>query len=140
MGKTTKTKRRQSRREHRLENAVCVDLKCLEAGLKIVRRQAMVKYPGNTQESNPGRIDVLAKDKRGRTVVIELKPGKAGRRAIGQVLGYMGALMAAKNEPVRGLLIAKRFSPQGRAAARPVQTLKLIEIKRLRLKTPNRPR
>lgn len=137
MGKT-KTKKRQNRTEHRMENALCADLNCLEAGLTIINRQAMIKYPGSAQESNPGRIDVLAKDKRGRTVVIELKPGKAGRHAIGQVLGYMGALMAARNEPVRGILVAERFSPQGRAAARPVQTLKLIEAKRLRLKTSSR--
>ncbi len=100
MGKTAKTKRRQNRREYRLENAVCVDLNCLEAGLRMISRQAMIKYPGSDQESNPGWIDVLARDKRGRTVVIELKAGEAGRRAIGQILGYMGALMAARNEPV----------------------------------------
>jgi len=135
MRKTKRTKRQQTSREQFLENALCSDLSCLEAGLTITKRQEVIRYPGRDRDSNPGRIDILAKDKRGRIVVIELKAGKAGRRAIGQILGYMGAIMAAKNEPVRGVLIAERFSPQGEAAARAVQTLKLIQIKNLHLKT-----
>jgi endonuclease len=138
MRRTAAAKHRQNRRELRLENALCSDLGCLEAGLTIINRQEMIKYPGGDRESNPGRVDVLAKDKRGRRVVIELKPGEVGRRAIGQILGYMGALMAAENERVRGILVAEGFSPQGRAAARPVQALKLIPLKSLRLKIANK--
>lgn len=126
-------KRSQNRREHLLERALCRDINCLEAGLKIIAIQKIVKYPGEGRnDSNPGRIDVLAKDKNGTIVIVELKAGKAGRRAIGQLLGYMGALMGEKRR-VRGFLVARRFSPQAVAAARPVPRLKLIKISQLGL-------
>jgi len=95
----------------------------LETGLKIADRgkEREVKYGG---ASNPGRIDITAEDRRGATVVIELKRGKVGRRAVGQILGYMGALTLRKKS-IRGILVAKRFSPQGIAAARMVPSLQL---------------
>ncbi len=95
----------------------------LEPGLRIADRgkERTVKYGGTAK---PGRIDITAEDRRGATVVIELKRGKVGRHAIGQILGYMGALMLRK-QSIRGILVAKEFSPQGIAAARPVPALQL---------------
>jgi RecB family endonuclease NucS len=123
--KTARAK--QNRREHRIEKWLWANIGCLEPGLKFKRKQVSVRFPGNTQDSNPGRIDIIAKDKKGATVVVELKAGKAGRRAIGQILGYMGALMV-RHVRVRGILVAGKFSPQGLAAARPVPTLTLKKI------------
>lgn len=95
----------------------------LEPGLKIADRgkERTVEYGGT---ANPGQIDITAEDRRGATVVIELKRGKVGRRAIGQILGYMGALML-REKSIRGILVAEKFSPQGIAAARPVPALQL---------------
>jgi RecB family endonuclease NucS len=109
--------------ERDLMRALRAKIGRLESGLKIVDGGTgrTVKYRGTAK---PGRIDITAEDRRGATVVIELKRGKAGRRAIGQILGYMGALMLRKKS-IRGILVAKKFSPQGVAAARPVPALQL---------------
>lgn len=95
----------------------------LESGMKILDggKGRTVKFGGTAE---PGRIDITAEDRHGVTVVIELKRGKAGRGDIGQILGYMGALMLHKKS-IRGILVAKEFSPQGIAAARPVAALQL---------------
>lgn len=129
-----KRKHKQSSAERRLEKALCAKLNCIEGGLKFICKQEAVKYPGKRRESNDGRLDIKAKDRRGRTVIIELKAGKAGRRAVGQILGYMGAL-SPRNRRIRGVLIAKKFSPQGKCAARLVPSLRLVKISRLRLKS-----
>ena len=110
-------------REGDLQRALRANIKQLEAGLTISDggKERIVKYGGKAE---PGRIDITAKDGKGVTVVIELKRGKAGRRAIGQLLGYMGILMR-DNKPIRGILVAAEFSPQGIAAAFPVPNLQL---------------
>lgn len=115
--------------ERDLKAALCGDIARLEAGLEIADggKERMVVYGG---DAKPGWIDITCKDAKGATVVIELKRGKAGRRAVGQILGYMGVLMR-DTKRVRGILVAKEFSPQGRAAASMVPTLQLIEHGRL---------
>jgi RecB family endonuclease NucS len=109
--------------ERDLKCALHADAEQLEARLTITDggKEQIVKYGGKAE---PGFIDITAKDRDGTTVVIELKAGKAGRHAIGQILGYMGVLMQGK-KPIRGILVAKEFSPQGIAAARPVPNLQL---------------
>ncbi len=110
-------------RESHLQNALRANIKQLEAGLRITDggKERTVKYGGKAE---PGRIDITAGDRKGVTVVIEPKRGKAGRRAIGQILGYMGILMRS-NKPIRGILVAAEFSPQAIAAAFPVPNLQL---------------
>jgi len=78
---------------------------------------------GKEQIVESGRIDITAEDNNGTTVVIELKAVKAGRRAIGQILAYMGDLSVGK-KPIRGILVAEEFSPQA-IAARIVPNLQL---------------
>jgi RecB family endonuclease NucS len=56
--------------------------------------------------------------------VIELKVGEAGRRAIGQIVGYMGDLTNGK-KPIRGILVAKDFSPHAIAATLIIPSLQL---------------
>jgi len=72
-----------------------------------------------------GRIDILAKDHAGGTVVIELKAGRADRDAIGQVLAYIGELMD-EAAAVRGILVAADFSPRAIAAARAAPNIRLV--------------
>jgi RecB family endonuclease NucS len=140
MRKVTRAKNRENPVHSKLQAALRANIKRLEAGLKITDggKEQIVKYGGT---ANPGRIDITAKDRKGATVVIEVKSGKVGRRAIGQILGYMGALMRLLREKrIRGFLVAKEFSPQGKAAARPVPTLKLRKFSDLpsKLLTPAR--
>jgi hypothetical protein len=90
----------------------------IEPGLKII--------DGGTERTvESGRVDILAEDNQGFTVVIELKAKTADRGAIGQILAYMGDLGAA-NPKVRGILIAYDFAPPARSAARLVPSLRLL--------------
>jgi len=59
-------------------------------------------------------------------VVIELKIGTAGQRAVAQILSYMGDMAAERQDGnVRGILIAAEFDAKAKAAARMVPRLAL---------------
>lgn len=73
----------------------------LEPGLTLV---------GTEYGTAAGFIDILCKDGNGDYVVIETKAGKAKDAALGQILGYIGALVEdGVNEKVRGILVASDF-------------------------------
>jgi RecB family endonuclease NucS len=66
-----------------------------------------------------GRIDILAEDREGSLVVIELKADEARDSALTQVLGYIGALKEEEaRDDVRGILVAREFSSRVVYAAR----------------------
>lgn len=119
-------KKREYRTERDLKAALCKNIERLEVGLKIADdgKERQVRFGGKAE---PGRIDITCQDTNGTTVVIELKRGKAGRGAVGQILSYMGALMLTEKR-VRGILVAREFSPQGKAAASTVPALQLRKI------------
>lgn len=119
--------------ERKIQRLLRLNIQQLEGGLKVVDggKEQLIQYGGGAE---PGRIDITAQDKKRVIVVIELKRGKAGRRAVGQILGYMGVLMQ-RRKPVRGILVAKKFSPQARAAASTVASLELRELRTLSLKS-----
>ena len=103
--------------ERDLEPALRANLAQIEPGLRLA--------DGGTQVSVPsGRIDILATDAQGRTVVIELKAVRAPRDAVAQVLAYMGDLAEGPAQ-VRGVLIAPDFDPRAISAARMVPALVL---------------
>lgn len=75
-----------------------------------------------------GRIDLLAKDKDGTIVVIELKAGKAKDNALGQLLGYMGCLSASRDQQnIRGILVASSFDTRVVYAAKALPNVKLVK-------------
>jgi len=83
--------------ERDVEEFIAANLGGLEEGLTLVDRQV---------ETEAGRIDILARDRTGTPVIVELKVGEAGDRAVGQLARYLGWWRKAKREPVRGYLIA----------------------------------
>ncbi|MFO8013987.1 MAG: endonuclease NucS [Phycisphaerae bacterium] len=89
--------------EKTLEDFLEFNLELLEAGLTFVGRQ----YPTST-----GPLDILAKDRRGRWVVVELKRQRAADKVIGQLLRYRSFIVAerAKGEEssVRGFVVAPK--------------------------------
>lgn len=91
--------------ERDLQETLGRNIAQLEPGLTIV--------DGDSERTvkSGGRIDILAKDRSGGTVVIELKAGRADRDAVGQILAYIGDLMDEAT-PVRGILVAADFSPR----------------------------
>ena len=66
--------------EERLEALLEAHIEMIDPDLCVIGRQV---------ETASGRLDLLAVDKEGYTVVIELRRGKAFRDAIGQVLGHV---------------------------------------------------
>ena len=79
---------------------------------------------GAERSVDSGFIDITARDAAGTTVVIELKPGLGGQRAVAQILSYMGDV--AKEEEsgkVRGILVCSDFDARARAAATMVPNL-----------------
>jgi endonuclease len=105
----------------------------LERDLQLnLRRSIEQLEPGLTvidgdreQTVASGRIDITARDQGGATVVIELKAGTADRDAIGQVLAYMGDLME-QDARVRGILVAREFTPRAMSAARAAGSVRLV--------------
>jgi hypothetical protein len=66
-----------------------------------------------------GRIDILAKDKEGFDVIIELKAGEAKDGSLTQLLAYMNDLISESNSgKVRGILVAHEFSDKLKKASK----------------------
>jgi endonuclease len=90
----------------------------LESGLTLVS----IEYG-----TSAGFIDILAKDAQGVLVAIELKAGRASDAAIGQLLGYLGALIEADNtKSYRGILVASDFENRTVYAAKAIPTISLF--------------
>src|SRR5262245_7532090 len=79
----------------------------VEPGLQLYRDgdRAGVEFP-----VDDGRIDILAMDKAGRHVVVELKVSRGRNKALGQLLYYMGWVDKHLGKgPCRGMIIAKEI-------------------------------
>lgn len=96
----------------------------LEEGLKLYSDW---KNSGRQYSTDVGRIDLLALDKSGAYVVIELKAGKAIDHVIGQILGYMRYVRKslANGKEVRGIIVADEFDERLKYAAAEIPKLKL---------------
>lgn len=104
--------------ERDLQTALRDNISQLEPGLEIA--------DGGTEMSvETGRIDIVASDREGVPVIIELKAGTASPKAVAQILGYMGAYMDQTGQNVRGILVAGDFQANTELAARPVPNLLL---------------
>ena len=105
--------------ERHLQEELRKEISQLEPGLVIV--------DGASERGvESGFIDILAKDQSGALVVIELKSGTAKREAIGQIIGYMGDLMAEEPDSiVRGILVAADFDKSCQSGVRAVPSLTL---------------
>ncbi|QEG25161.1 endonuclease NucS domain-containing protein [Mariniblastus fucicola] len=106
--------------ERDMQTAIRLNIEQLEPGLRITDG-------GKERSVETGFIDICATDADGKTVVIELKTGVAGQRAVAQVLSYIGSVMDEEDVgDVRGMLVASDFDRKARAAAKVVPALTLI--------------
>jgi hypothetical protein len=106
-----------------LERDMQASLRCaltqLEEGL-------VATDEGVERSVDSGFIDITARDSIGATVVIELKTGTAGQRAVAQILSYMGDVATEEeNQKVRGILVAAEFDAKAKSAAKMVPNLML---------------
>ena len=70
--------------ERDLQIALRSNIEQLEPGLTVID-------DGVERSVDSGFIDITARDSSGATIVIELKAGVAGQRAVAQILSYMGS-------------------------------------------------
>lgn len=82
---------------------------------------------GRERSVETGFIDITAEDSEKVPVVIELKTGIAGQRAVAQILSYIGSVMDEEGrDDVRGILIASEFDKKAQAAAKVIPALTLM--------------
>lgn len=103
--------------ERDLEDQIVSHLDILEPGLTLVSRQ---------ESSDVGRLDLLARDAAGRTVIIELKAGEAKDSSIGQIARYIGWYSEKDGTAPRAILVASGFAEPVRWAAKAIPGLKLV--------------
>lgn len=113
--------------EKDLQNYLARNLELLEPGLKLFEDEGVngVEFPVG------GRfIDLLAVDRNGDLVVIELKVSRGYDRVVGQLLRYRAWIKrnhAEKGQKVRGIIIARQISEDLKLACADVPDLALFE-------------
>ena len=107
--------------ERDLQSYLSSNLDEIEEGLELMEN-------GIEYKTDAGLIDLLAKDKNGNHVVIELKAGKGKDAVIGQTLGYIGSLSKELNiNSVRGIIVASDFDDRLKYAVSTIDNLVLIK-------------
>ncbi len=112
--------------ERDLRNYLVKNLALIESGLRLYDEEGItgVEFPVG------GRfIDILAIDKDGCYVVVELKVSRGYDRVVGQLLRYMGWVEQnmETSQPVRGIIVAKEITSDLKLAASRVSGVRLIE-------------
>lgn len=110
--------------ERDLEAFISEDLSTIEDGLSLYEK-------GRQYSVESGRIDLLAIDKDGGIVVVELKAGEAKDASLTQILAYMEDIKNKhpKVEKVRGMIIAHAFSPRLIKAMSFLPNIELLKYK-----------
>ena len=107
--------------ERHMQRALRLNIGQLEANMQ-------ADDDGVERRVDSGFIDITARDATGRLVVIELKTGMAGQRAVAQILSYMGDVAAEEDTAeIRGMLVAFDFDHKAKAAAKMVPSLELVK-------------
>ena len=105
--------------ERELQAAVRSQLGSLEQGLIEADEGYEAVFPS-------GRSDIIARDRTGCAVVIELKAGACPKGTIEQALGYAQDWIDSGESRVRTFIIAGEFSPRIKAAAKRIPDLTLL--------------
>jgi len=102
--------------ERDLEDHLIANLNSLEPNLTFVGRQVTIEV---------GRVDILARDSSGNTVIIELKVGEARDAAVAQVAKYIGWYARSEGKTPRAILVAADFPETVKYAAAAIPGLRL---------------
>ena len=104
------------------------NLDCIEPGLKLYEEDDIKGL--EFEAGNGRRIDILALDKDGAFVVLELKVSKGYDRVVGQLLRYVNWVRKNRAEPgqrVRGIIICRTMSEDLRLACASIKDIELFE-------------
>lgn len=114
--------------ERDLQRYLAENLECIEPGLRLHEDDGI---RGIEFEAGGGRrIDILAIDKNGAFVVLELKVSKGYDRVVGQLLRYVNWVRQNLAEPgqhVRGMIICRAMSEDLRLACASIHDVELFE-------------
>ncbi|MCH7697605.1 MAG: DUF91 domain-containing protein [Chloroflexi bacterium] len=112
-----------------LRDYLASNLRLIEDGLEpwAAPDHPAVEFP---VDDRGRRIDILAKDRDGTPVVIELKVSKGHERTIGQALYYQGRIAQIFSaERVRIIIVARTISPELRTATAGLLDVDLFEYR-----------
>jgi hypothetical protein len=112
--------------ERDLRNYLSKNLGLIEPGLRLYEEEEItgIEFPVG------GRfIDLLAVDKAGDYVVVELKVSRGYDRTIGQLLRYMAWIQKnlAAQRKVRGVIVASQITEDLKLASSQIPDVKLVE-------------
>ena len=106
--------------ERLIEESLAQNLEVIEEGLRLVGRQVYLP--------DTGRVDILAYDKHGSPVVIEVKSGVADDSTLAQLLAYMSKIKEKEGKTPRGVIVAEGFTKKLRHAVELLNNVKLVRI------------
>lgn len=116
--------------EKDLQRYLAENLECIESGLRLYEDEDL---RGIEFEAGGGRrIDILAIDRTGAFVVLELKVSRGYDRVIGQLLRYMNWVrreLADPGQRVRGVIVCRTMSEDLRLACASIKDVELCEYK-----------
>jgi len=114
--------------ERDLQRYLAENLECIEPGLRLYE---VDDIRGVEFEAGGGRrIDILAVDKEGSLVVLELKVSKGYDRVVGQLLRYVNWVrlnVAESGQRVRGIIVCRTMSEDLRLACASISDIDLYE-------------
>ncbi len=88
--------------EKHIEDVIAQQPSLIEKNLKLEGRQVA---------TDEGRIDLLFKDINGNKIVVELKLGKIGRKAVKQIKRYIKWVEQNTPEKVHGIIVCEGVMP-----------------------------
>lgn len=112
--------------ESDLRDFLAWNLNVLESGLRLYERDGRngIEFPVDA-----GFIDILAVDRSGKLVVIELKLSRGRNRALGQLTYYMSWVDDKLSGPCRGYIVASEITDELRLAVRRVPGVSLAQYR-----------
>jgi len=114
--------------EEDLKNYLANNLSIIEPGMNLYKDENDVDGIEYPVDPNNKRIDILAVDKNGIPVVIELKVSRGYEKVIGQCLYYKNRVKKLlETEKVRVVIIAREISQNLKTATEDLQDVQLFE-------------
>ncbi|GAG02246.1 unnamed protein product, partial [marine sediment metagenome] len=101
----------------------------IEKGLKLVEKEY------DTKEA--GKIDLLCKDPKGYSVVVELKKGRTSDSVVGQTQRYLGWIIKNQNKKARAIIIVNESNERLDLALVPVSDKIKLKYYKVRFEISN---